>query len=167
MNANAIWQRKYEILWAGLAKNTQDSYCTPLWKWLVGIFVARPAKIVQTTQVVRRKTLAVVLTKMSMLQDWCDEKGLDVCIHPITKCLVFMEVSFAMGPQCCALCDMAVKPLHQYWLVSQDLLEEMIQKKSKDPFGTIRVARKALSRIRYECLQRRCGKLCVEQAVHA
>jgi len=45
---------------------------------------------------------------------------------------------------------MAVQPLYQYCMVSQDLLEEMIQKKSKDPFGTIRVARKALSRIRYE-----------------
>jgi len=58
---------------------------------------------------------------------------------------------------------MAVQPLHQYCMVSQDLLEEMIQKKSKDPFGTIRVARKALSRIRYEHLQR----VHVEQAVHA
>ena len=106
MNANAIWQRKYETLWAGLAKNTQDTYCTPLWKWLVGIFVAIPAKIVQTTQVVPRKTLAVLLNTTSMLQDWCDEKGLDVCIHPITKCLVFMEVSFAskVGPR--VLCSL-------------------------------------------------------------
>ena len=68
-----------------------------------------------------------------------------------------------LGPECCAACDMAVQPLYQYCMVSQDLLEEMIQKKSKDPFGTIRVARKALSRIRYEHLQR----VHVEQAVHA
>jgi hypothetical protein len=64
-----------------------------------------------------------------------------------------------LGSEFCA----AVQPLHQYCMVSQDLLEEMIQKQSKDPFGTIRVARKALSRIRYECLQRVHG----EQAVHA
>ncbi len=72
-----------------------------------------------------------------------------------------------LGPELCAAYDMAVQPLHQYCMVSQDLLEEMIQKKSKDPFGTIRVARKALSRIRYECLQRQCEKLCVEQAIRA
>ncbi len=71
------------------------------------------------------------------------------------------------GPTVLCTLQYGCKPLHQYCMVSQDLLEEMIQKKSKDPFGTIRVARKALSRIRYECLQRWCGKLCVEQAVHA
>ena len=42
-------------------------------------------------------------------------------LHPITKCLMFLE----------------------------DLLSDVIAKKSKDPFGTIRVARKALSKIRY------------------
>ncbi len=31
----------------------------------------------------------------------------------------------------------------------EDLLTDMIAKKSKDPFGTIRVARKALSKIRF------------------
>lgn len=54
------------------------------------------------------------------LQAWCDGRGLDTVIHPITKSVVFLE----------------------------DLLEEMRQKSSKDPFGTIRVARKALSKIR-------------------
>ncbi len=55
------------------------------------------------------------------LQAWCDRKGLDTVIHPITKCLMFLE----------------------------DLLSDVVAKKSKDPFGTIRVARKALSKIRY------------------
>jgi len=55
------------------------------------------------------------------MQAWCDSKGLDTVIHPIPKCVIFLE----------------------------DLLQEMVDKKSKDPFGTIRVARKALSRIRY------------------
>ena len=55
------------------------------------------------------------------LQAWCDRKGLDTVIHPITKCLMFLE----------------------------DLLSDVIAKKSKDPFGTIRVARKALSKIRH------------------
>ncbi|KAL0019682.1 hypothetical protein WJX79_005916 [Trebouxia sp. C0005] len=34
------------------------------------------------------------------------------------------------------------------WYTSHDLLQEMVDKKSKDPFCTIRVARKALSKIR-------------------
>ncbi len=55
------------------------------------------------------------------MQAWCDSKGLDTVIHPIPKCVIFLE----------------------------DLLQEMVDKKSKDPFGTIRVARKAISRIRY------------------
>ena len=55
------------------------------------------------------------------MQAWCDSKGLDTVMHPIPKCVIFLE----------------------------DLLQEMVDKKSKDPFGTIRVARKALSKIRY------------------
>ena len=55
------------------------------------------------------------------LQAWCDRKKLDTVIHPITKCLMFLE----------------------------DLLSDVVAKKSKDPFGTIQVARKALSKIRY------------------
>ncbi|DBA86787.1 TPA: hypothetical protein ACH3X1_016630, partial [Trebouxia sp. C0004] len=51
---------------------------------------------------------------------WCDRKGLDTVIHPITKCVIFLE----------------------------DLLSDMVAKNSKDPFGTVRVARKALSKIR-------------------
>ncbi len=49
-------------------------------------------------------------------QAWCEGRGLDTVIHPTAKCVVFLE----------------------------DLLEEMKQKQSKDPFGTIRVARKAI-----------------------
>ena len=41
-------------------------------------------------------------------------------MHPVTKCMIFLE----------------------------DLLTDMIAKKSKDPFGIIRVARKALSKMR-------------------
>ena len=50
---------------------------------------------------------------------WCDEKGLDTAIHPIPKYTTFLE----------------------------DLLQELVVKKLKDPFGTIRVVRKALSKI--------------------
>ena len=57
---------------------------------------------------------------MCMHQAWCDTKGFDTAIHPIPKCVIFLE----------------------------DLLQDMIDKKSKDPFGTVRVARKALSKIR-------------------
>ncbi|DBA77040.1 TPA: hypothetical protein ACH3X1_009627 [Trebouxia sp. C0004] len=87
MSAEDIWQRKFDELWLKLEENTQDSFCTALWKWLA----------------------------------WCEGRGLDTVIHPTAKCVVFLE----------------------------DLLEEMKQKQSKDPFGTIRVARKALSKIRY------------------
>ena len=46
--------------------------------------------------------------------------SLDTVMHPVTKCVIFLE----------------------------DLLADMVAKKSKDPFGTIRIARKALSKIR-------------------
>ena len=55
------------------------------------------------------------------LQAWCDRKALDTIIHPITKCLMFLE----------------------------DLLSNAIAKELKDPLGTIRAACKALSKIRY------------------
>jgi len=55
------------------------------------------------------------------MQAWCDKKSFDTVIHPIPKCVIFLE----------------------------DLLQDMVDKKSKDPFGTIRVARKAISKIRY------------------
>ncbi len=50
------------------------------------------------------------------MQAECDKKGLDFAKHPIPKCVSYLE----------------------------DLLQEIVAKKSKDPFGTIRVARKAL-----------------------
>ena len=56
---------------------------------------------------------------MCMHQACCDTRGFDTAIHPIPKCVIFLE----------------------------DLLQDMIDKKSKDPFGTVRVARKALSKI--------------------
>jgi len=62
----------------------------------------------------------VCVQTVNQLQAWCDRKGLDTVIHPITKCVIFLK----------------------------DLLSDMVAKKSKDPFGTIRVARKALSKIR-------------------
>ena len=34
MSAEDIWQRKVDELWLKLEKNTQDSFCTALWKWL-------------------------------------------------------------------------------------------------------------------------------------
>ena len=62
------------------------------------------------------------LNLCALMQAWCDNKAFDTVIHPIPKCVIFLE----------------------------DLLQEMVDKKSKDPFGTIRVARKALSKIRYQ-----------------
>ena len=62
------------------------------------------------------------LNLCALMQAWCDKKAFDTVIHPIPKCVVFLE----------------------------DLLQEMVDKKSKDPFGTIRVAGKALSKIRYQ-----------------
>ena len=62
------------------------------------------------------------LNLCAWMQAWCDNKAFDNVIHPIPKCVIFLE----------------------------DLLQEMVEKKSKDPFGTIRVARKALSKIRYQ-----------------
>ena len=35
MSAEDIWQRKFDELWLKLEKNTQDSFCTALCKWLV------------------------------------------------------------------------------------------------------------------------------------
>jgi hypothetical protein len=35
MSAEDIWQRKLDELWLKLEKNTQESFCTALWKWLV------------------------------------------------------------------------------------------------------------------------------------
>ncbi|KAL0022603.1 hypothetical protein WJX77_008506 [Trebouxia sp. C0004] len=34
MSAEDIWQREFDELWLKLKKNTQDSFCTELWKWL-------------------------------------------------------------------------------------------------------------------------------------
>ena len=62
------------------------------------------------------------LNLCAWMQTWCDNKAFDTVIHPIPKCVIFLE----------------------------DLLQEMVDKKSKDPFGTIRVTRKALSKIRYQ-----------------
>ena len=68
---------------------------------------------------------------LQQLQAWCDRKGLDTVIHPITKCVIFLE----------------------------DLLSDMVAKNSKHSFGTIRVARKALSQIR-------CDTHCWPQLAH-
>jgi len=35
MSAEDICHRKFDELWLKLEKNTQDSFCTALWKWLV------------------------------------------------------------------------------------------------------------------------------------
>lgn len=61
------------------------------------------------------------LSSYACMQAWCERKGFDTVIHLISKCVIFLE----------------------------DLLQEMVDKKSKDPFGTIKVARKALSKIRW------------------
>ena len=78
---------------------------------------------VASTQALPSYTLMQLsLNLCAWMQAWCDNKAFDTVIHPIPKCVIFLE----------------------------DLLHEMVEKKSKDPFGTIRVARKALSKIRYQ-----------------
>ena len=78
------------------------------------------------------------LSTSACMHAWCDKKGLDSAIHPIPKCVIFLE----------------------------DLLQEMVEKRSKDSFGTIRVARKALSKIR--CFSCCCnGIIAAAEAVHA
>ncbi len=86
------------------------------------------------------QVLQKVLRTSACVQAWCDKKGLDTAIHPIPKCVIFPE----------------------------DLLQEMVEKKSKDPFGTIRVARKALSRIRYFscCCNGMEAAIAAAEAVH-
>lgn len=37
MSAPDIWARKYHELWEKLEKNTKDSFCTALWKWIVSL----------------------------------------------------------------------------------------------------------------------------------
>ncbi len=37
MSAQDIWARKYHELWEKLEKNTKDSFCTALWKWIVSV----------------------------------------------------------------------------------------------------------------------------------
>jgi len=64
--------------------------------------------------------LCIRLYKHMHTQASCNDKGYDTTIHPIVKCVLFLE----------------------------DLLAEMVAKNSKDPFGNIKVARKALSKIR-------------------
>ena len=74
------------------------------------------------TLLVYHTLMQLSLNLCALMQAWCDNKAFDTVIHPIPKCVIFQE----------------------------DLLQEMVDKKSKDPFGTIRVARKALSKIRYQ-----------------
>ena len=35
MSAEDMWTRKHHELWEKLEDNTQKSFCTALWKWLV------------------------------------------------------------------------------------------------------------------------------------
>jgi len=112
MSSHDIWLRKYHELWEKLEDNTKSSFCTALWKWLVIIMIHVPDS--------NGYKSVMVLTFGGAIQAWCEAKEFDNVIHPIIKCVVFLE----------------------------DLLEEMVAKNSKDPFGTIRVARKALSKIR-------------------
>ena len=51
--------------------------------------------------------LCIRLYKHTHTQAWCNDKGYDTTIHPLVKCVLFLE----------------------------DLLAEMVAKNSKDPFG--------------------------------
>ena len=117
MSAQDIWARKYHKLWEKLEKNTKDSFCTALWKWIVSL-VNKQCNLSDHAEQLHHCCL--VPHKNMRTQAWCNDKGYDTTIHPIVKCVLFLE----------------------------DLLAEMVAKNSKDPFGNIRVARKALSKIR-------------------
>ena len=119
-SAQDIWIRKYQELWEKLEETTKSSFCTALWKWLV----LKTKNFIQTVTHSYRQLNTYMWSRSFftyMFQAWCDKRGFDTAIHPISKCVIFLE----------------------------DLLQEMVDKKSKDPFGTSRVARKALSKIRY------------------
>ena len=100
-------------LWEKLEKNTKDSFSTALWKLIVSLQI----QLVNAEQL---HHCCLVPYKHMRTQAWCNGKEYDTTIHPVVKCVLFLE----------------------------DLLAEMVAKKSKDPSGNIRVARKALSRIR-------------------
>ena len=76
--------------------------------------------VLQAVQKPSRSSLQPKVSNRARSQPWCNDKGYDTTIHPIVKCVQFLE----------------------------DLLALMVAKDSKDPFGNIRVARKALSKIR-------------------
>jgi len=120
MSAQDTWLRKYHELWEKLEDNTKSSFCTALWKWLV--LKTGHAMHTCTLKLAHASTRMVegFLSSYACMQAWCERKGFDTVIHPIPKRVIFLE----------------------------DLLQEMVDKKSKDPFGTIKVARKALSKIR-------------------
>ena len=122
MSAQDIWARKYHELWEKLEKHTKDSFCTALWKWIVSL-VTQQCSPNDYAKPSHHCCLVPLHT-----QAWCNNEGYDTTIHPIVKCVLFLE----------------------------DLLAEMVAKNSKDPFGNIRVARKALSKIRYALLTAPC-----------
>ena len=117
MSAQDIWLRKYHELWES-SKRTQKDHsallCGSGWYKKHCCVVTPKCNLIWVTG----------LNLCALMQAWCDNKRFDTVMHPIPKCVIFLE----------------------------DLLQEMVDKKSKDPFGTVRVARKALSKIRY-CTQ--------------
>ncbi len=56
----------------------------------------------------------VMHNHLCITKAWCNDNGYDTTIHPIVKCVLFLE----------------------------DLLAEMVAKNSKDPFGNIRVEKR-------------------------
>ncbi len=98
MSSEDVWQRKYHELWEKLEDNTKSSFCTALWKWLVLMYRISIMLVSKSTSAY----LSLLELKHTCVQAWCDAKGLDSVIHPIIKCVVFLE----------------------------DLLEEMVAKKS-------------------------------------
>ena len=44
MSAQDIWLRKHHELWEKLEDNTESSFCTALWKWLVPTQLCGKAK---------------------------------------------------------------------------------------------------------------------------
>ncbi len=100
MSAQDIWLRKYHELWEKLEDNTKSSFCTALWKWLVQQKLCRLLPS-------HSATACGCLKTCGCMQAWCDRRGFDTAIHPIPKCVIFLE----------------------------DLLQEMIDKKSISQAG--------------------------------
>ena len=67
MTAQDISARKYHELWEKLEKNTRDSFCTALWKWLVRIY-RNPAAAARESEQALRTEVANSMTTAGLVR---------------------------------------------------------------------------------------------------